>query len=162
MGLQKYFKEFNKKIKMDYDVKSELKDKRDILLGILRGADDLPSFTEYNQGSYSMYLGVEPLDKEYDIDVGLRFHSNCSEYEPMDLKDKIYELLKDQTDYGATIKKPCVTVTYKRMGKQLIMSIWLCIHMRIKMTQAAKCFLPVVRVVNLMKHAGKNRILLDW
>ena len=35
MSLQTYFKEFNKKIKMDYDVKSELKDKRDILLNIL-------------------------------------------------------------------------------------------------------------------------------
>ena len=117
MGLQKYFKEFNKKIKMDYDVKGELKDKRDILLGILRDADDLPPFTEYNQGSYSMYLGVEPLDKEYDIDVGLRFHSNCNEYDPMELKDKIYELLKNHTDYGATIKKASVTVTYKKEGE---------------------------------------------
>lgn len=117
MGLQKYFKEFNKKIKMDYDVKGELKDKRDVLLGILRDADDLPAFAEYNQGSYSMYLGVEPLDKEYDIDVGIRFNSNCSDYEPMDLKNKIYELLKNHTDYGATIKKPCVTVTYKKDGE---------------------------------------------
>ena len=31
MSLQTYFKEFNKAIKMDYDVKSELKEKRDIL-----------------------------------------------------------------------------------------------------------------------------------
>lgn len=116
MGLQKYFKEFNEKIKMDYDVKSELKEKRDILLGILRD-DDIPSFTEYNQGSYSMHLGVEPLDKEYDIDVGLRFHVNRNDYSPMDLKDKIYELLKNHTEYGAKIKKPCVTVTYKKDGE---------------------------------------------
>ena len=34
---------------MDYDVKSELKEKRDILLGILRNDDDIPSFDEYNQ-----------------------------------------------------------------------------------------------------------------
>lgn len=117
MGLQKYFKEFNEKIKMDYDVKSELKEKRDILLGILRNADEIPFFTKYDQGSYSMHLGVEPLDKEYDIDVGLRFHVNCCDYSPMDLKDKIYELLKNHTDYGAKIKKPCVTVTYKKDGE---------------------------------------------
>lgn len=43
MSLQTYFKEFNKAIKMDYDVKSELKEKRDILLGILRNDDDIPS-----------------------------------------------------------------------------------------------------------------------
>lgn len=54
MSLQTYFKEFNKAIKMDYDVKSELKEKRDILLGILRNDDDIPSFDEYNQGSYSV------------------------------------------------------------------------------------------------------------
>lgn len=117
MSLQIYFKEFNDSIKMDYDVKSELKEKRDILLGILRNNDDLPAFDEYNQGSYSMHLGVEPLDKEYDIDVGLRFRVNRDDYEPMDLKNKIYELLKNHTEYGAKIKKPCVTVTYKKNGE---------------------------------------------
>lgn len=54
MSLQTYFKEFNKTIKMDYDVKSELKEKRDILLGILRNDDDMPAFDEYNQGSYRL------------------------------------------------------------------------------------------------------------
>ena len=102
---------------MDYDVKSELKEKRDILLGILRNDDDMPAFDEYNQGSYSMHLGVEPLDKEYDIDVGLRFHVNRDDYEPMDLKEKIRDLLKNHTEYGAKIKKPCVTVTYKKDGE---------------------------------------------
>lgn len=117
MSLQKYFKEFDKAIKMDYDVKSELKEKRDVLLKILKESDEIPTFEKYDQGSYSMHLGVEPLDKEYDIDVGLRFHTSRSEYEPMDLKNKIYDLLKNHTDYGAKIKKPCVTVTYKKDGE---------------------------------------------
>lgn len=102
---------------MDYDVKSELKEKRDILLGILRNSEDIPSFSEYNQGSYSMCLGVEPLDKEYDIDVGLRFNVKKDDYNPMDLKNKIDKLLENHTDYGTTIKKPCVTVTYKKDGE---------------------------------------------
>lgn len=117
MSLQKYFKQFDTAIKMDFDVKSELKDKRDVLLNILKGSEDIPAFEKYDQGSYSMHLGVEPLDKEYDIDVGLRFQVSRSEYEPMDLKDKIYDLLKDHTDYGAKIKRPCVTVTYKKDGE---------------------------------------------
>lgn len=117
MSLQKYFKEFDKAIKLDYDVKSELKEKRDVLLKILKESDEIPAFEKYDQGSYSMYLGVEPLDKEYDIDVGLRFYASSSEYEPMDLKNKIYDLLKNHTDYGAKIKKPCVTVTYKKDGE---------------------------------------------
>lgn len=117
MSIQKYFKKFNDNIKMDYNVKSELKDKRDVLLRIISDCEDIPAFSKYDQGSYSMHLGVEPLDKEYDIDVGLRFNVNSGDYEPMDIKEKIYELLQNHTDYGAKIKKPCVTVTYKKDGE---------------------------------------------
>lgn len=117
MGLQKYFKDFNDAIKMDYTEKAELASKRDILLKKLRDSEELPSFTELNQGSYIMYTGIEPLDKEYDIDVGLRFKVNKKEYEPTVLKNKIYDILQNHTDYGAKIKKPCVTVTYKKDGE---------------------------------------------
>nr|BAE79143.1 conserved hypothetical protein [Clostridium perfringens] len=117
MGLQKYFEDFNKKIKMDYEELSELANKRDILLKKLRDSDDIPSFEEFNQGSYSMFTGVEPLDKEYDIDVGLRFNVNKSDYEPLYLKEKIQEVLKNHTEYGADIKQPCVTVKYKKDGE---------------------------------------------
>lgn len=114
MGLQDQFIKFNKKIKMDYDVRSELADKRDILLKKLRANEDLPSFVEFNQGSYSLYTGVEPVDNEYDIDVGLKFNVSKSDYEPLDLKVMIRDILKNHTEYGAKIKQPCVTVTYKK------------------------------------------------
>lgn len=117
MELQSYFKDFNKKIKMDYDERSELADKRDILLKKLRANDELPSFQELNQGSYAMFTGVEPLDKDYDIDVGLRFKVNKDEYKPLELKEKVYDILKKHTEYGAEIKKPCVTVKYKKDGE---------------------------------------------
>ena len=51
------------------------------MLKKLRDSNELPGFTELNQGSYIMYTGVEPLDKEYDIDVGLRFNVNKNDYE---------------------------------------------------------------------------------
>lgn len=117
MGLQKHFKEFNKKIKMDYDELSELAEKRDIILKKLRADESLPSFDEFNQGSYAMFTGVEPLDKDYDIDVGLRFKVNKKDYDALNLKKMVYEILKDHTDYGAEIKKPCVTVKYKKNGE---------------------------------------------
>ena len=117
MGLQAQFEEFNKKIKMDFDVKAELASKRDILLLKLRDNKDLPSFKEFNQGSYAMFTGVEPLDKEYDIDVGLRFNVNKGDNNPIDLKNLIYDTLKNHTEYGAEIKKPCVTVKYKKDGE---------------------------------------------
>ena len=116
MGLQNYFEKFNKKIKMDYEENSELANKRDILIKKLRANDDLPSFESFNQGSYAMFTGVEPLDKDYDIDVGLRFNVNKDDYKPLELKEKVYEILKNHTDYGAEIKQPCVTVTYKKNG----------------------------------------------
>lgn len=117
MTLQKQFEEFNNQIKMDYDENSELASKRDILVNKLRANKDLASFTTINQGSYAMYTGVKPLDnKDYDIDVGLRFNVNKDEYKPLELKEKVHEILKDHTDYGAEIKQPCVTVTYKKNG----------------------------------------------
>jgi hypothetical protein len=118
MSLQSAFEKFNDKIRTDFDVKKELKDKRDILLNKLRDDDELSSFTEFNQGSYAMYTGIEPEDgQEYDIDVALIFSANKDDYEPMKIKERIYNILKHHTDYGAEIKKPCVTVTYKRDGE---------------------------------------------
>lgn len=117
MSLQEQFVKFNETIRIDYDVKSELKEKRDILIGILRDSGKLPGFTVLNQGSYIMYTGLEAVDKEYDIDVGLRFDVNTSDYEPMDLKNIICDILKNHTEYGSKVKKPCVTITYKKDGE---------------------------------------------
>lgn len=118
MSLQNEFLNFNERIKLDYCVNSELASKRDILVGILRDSQKLPEFKILNQGSYSMHIGTEPINgKEYDIDVGLRFNVNKSDYEPMDLKNIIQEILANHTYYGATIKKPCVTITYKKDGE---------------------------------------------
>ena len=118
MSVQSEFKKFNNKIRVDFEVKKELSNKRDILLGKLRNNDELPSFKELNQGSYAMCTGIEPEDdSEYDIDVALRFSANKDDYNPIELKKKICEILKNHTDYGAEIKKPCVTVTYKKDGE---------------------------------------------
>ncbi len=119
MGVQNELVAFHDRIKLDYDVRSELATKRDILLKKLRDSGKLPGFSELNQGSYSLYLGTEPLEgKEYDIDVGLRFNANKVDYSPMDLKAIICEILENHTEYGAEIKKPCVTVTYKKDGEK--------------------------------------------
>lgn len=117
MTLQTQFEKFNKNIRMDYSVNQELASKRDILLNKLRKNDDLPSFKELNQGSYAMKTGVKPLEnKDYDIDVGLRFNVNKDDNKPLELKEKICDILEEHTEYGAVIKQPCVTVTYKKDG----------------------------------------------
>lgn len=118
MSIQKYFIEFNDLIKMDYDMNSELCDKRDIIIKKLRNSDEIPSFNSFNQGSYAMHTGVEPYDKEYDIDVGIRFLVNKSDWDSFELKRKVCKILENHTDYGAEIKEPCVTVTYKKNGEK--------------------------------------------
>ena len=118
MSLQKEFLDFSDRIKLDYGTKKELADKRDILIKILQDSDRLPSFSHFNQGSYGMYLGTEPVNgREYDIDVGLKFHISKEDYEPMDIKNIIADVLKNHTDYGTAVKNPCVTVTYKKYGE---------------------------------------------
>lgn len=115
MSVQSEFKKFNDKIRADFETKKELSEKRDILLDKLRNNSEIPSFKELNQGSYAMCTGIEPeSDGEYDIDVALRFYANKSDYDPIELKNKICKILKNHTHYGAEIKKPCVTVTYKK------------------------------------------------
>ena len=97
MSLQKYFEKFHDTIKLNSSTKAELKEKRDILIGILRDSDKLPGFDEFSQGSYGMHLGNEPTEgREYDIDVGLRFNVNKGDYEPLDLKETICEILENQ------------------------------------------------------------------
>lgn len=118
MNLQEQFLVFHDRIKISSQKERELREKRDILLRILRNADGIPSFEEYNQGSYAMHLGVEPKgdSREYDIDVALRFNIDKDDYEPIDIKKQIKNVLENHTEYGAEIKRPCVTVTYKKDG----------------------------------------------
>lgn len=48
MSVQSEFKEFHNRIKLDYDVRSELADKRDILMKKLRDSGKLPGFDTYD------------------------------------------------------------------------------------------------------------------
>lgn len=115
MSVQSELIRLSEKIRADYKTNSELAEKRDILIEKLRNSKKLPSFEKYNQGSYAMCTGIKPENcEEYDIDVALFFNANKSEYNPIDLKIKIQDILKNHTEYGAEIKNPCVTVTYKK------------------------------------------------
>jgi hypothetical protein len=73
-AVQKQFEDFHSAICFDEDdEKATLREKRETIIKALRDnlGDDVPSFTNFNQGSYSMHTGVVPLDGNFDIDVGL-------------------------------------------------------------------------------------------
>jgi hypothetical protein len=77
--VQKYFEQFHERIRTDYEMNGTLREKRDIILNLLRKRlkeAGKPSFDELLQGSYStpVRTGVRPIaELEYDIDIGLRF-----------------------------------------------------------------------------------------
>lgn len=118
-AVQKQFEDFHSNIKLDEDnEKAKLREKRETLLKTLREklGDDVPSFENFNQGSYSMHTGVAPLDGNYDIDVGLVFDCKRGKYpDPVVLKKKVRDALNSN---GRTvlIRRPCVTVNYMREG----------------------------------------------
>ncbi|MBL8358074.1 MAG: hypothetical protein JNM01_25135 [Delftia acidovorans] len=92
-AVQKQFEDFHKAICLEEeDEKATLREKRDTILKALSNNldDDVPNFTHFNQGSYSMHTGVIPLDGNYDIDVGIIFE--CEQYkypDPVVLKKKV-------------------------------------------------------------------------
>ncbi len=129
-AVQKQFEDFHSAICFDEDdEKATLREKRDTIVKALRDNldADAPAFTNFNQGSYSMHTGVVPLDGNFDIDVGLIFDCDKSEYpDPVALKKKVRDAAN--TNFRTVlIRRPCVTVNYKR-GEQTLYHVDLAIY----------------------------------
>lgn len=118
--LQRYFDKFHEEIKLsDIDENPTLRDKRDMLVKELREKlpSDVPSFEEFNQGSYATNTGINPKDGNYDIDVGLLFDCTRSKYpNPVDLKIKVRDALI-RANRNVRIRRHCVTVEYLKDSK---------------------------------------------
>jgi hypothetical protein len=116
-NLQRQFEVFHETIKTNYDINSELREKRDIILDKIEAslsAKNRPKFARLMQGSYIMRTGVKPVgDKEYDIDVGLRFEIKDSEYTAEEVRGWVFEAVKDHTA-DVVAKGPCVRVHYAK------------------------------------------------
>ena len=119
-AIQKQFEDFHSAICFDEeDEKATLREKRDTIVKALRDnlGEDVPSFTNFNQGSYSMHTGVVPLDGNFDIDVGLIFDCDRDKYaDPVILKKKVRDAANK--NFGTVvIRRPCVTVNYLSGGE---------------------------------------------
>lgn len=119
-ALQRQFEDFHSTICFDEDdEKATLREKRDTIVKALRDrlGNDVPSFVNFNQGSYSMHTGVVPLDGNFDIDVGLIFDCNQDKYpDPVALKKKVRDAAN--TNFRTVlIRRPCVTVNYMSGGE---------------------------------------------
>lgn len=117
--IHKYFLEFHDTIKLsNIEENKILQEKRDMLIGNLKEKlpDDVPSFSQFNQGSYAMNTGVNPKDNDFDIDVGIVFECTRSKFTPVELKKKIRDALV-YANRQVQIRRSCVTVQYVKNGE---------------------------------------------
>lgn len=118
MSFQTLFLKFHETIKLNNaDENATLREKRDIILDKLRTRLDR-SFTSLNQGSYAMSIGIEPLNGDYDIDVGLVFSGDPRKILPHTVKGGVYQALKDHTQ-NVMWQRSCITVQYQRKNEPL-------------------------------------------
>ena len=128
-NIQKYFEQFDANIRLKrFDENQMLREKRDAIhhrllekfASLRRQGEDIPSFQTFNQGSYQMGTGIQPAEGgEYDIDVGLRFNCDQTQYpNPVSLKQVVAEALEGHTSIPTRIRRSCVTVYYKKGGEQ--------------------------------------------
>ncbi|WP_199236554.1 nucleotidyltransferase [Ramlibacter sp. WS9] len=118
-AVQRQFEDFHSAICFDEDdEKATLREKRGIIVKALKDnlPDDVPSFVNFNQGSYSMHTGVVPLDGNFDIDVGIIFDCDQHKYGPVELKKKVRDAVNSNFR-TVEIRRPCVTVNYMSGGE---------------------------------------------
>jgi hypothetical protein len=118
VDLQSQFNKFNNKIKIDFDDNRPLRDKRDLIVSDLRVGlkrqfpINTPTFSNFNQGSYDLSTGIEPLaGEDYDIDVGIVFNFTKNYYQAVQVKEWVCNALTTGTR-TVEMKRPCVRVQY--------------------------------------------------
>lgn len=114
-NVQTQFEIFHERIRVDYDMDKNLRDKRDKILKRIRKAlkeSKRPGFKDLHQGSYKHRTGTKPIGSiEYDIDVGLRFSIDTSEYSASTVRNWVFEAVEGHTD-KVEKKSSCIRVTY--------------------------------------------------
>lgn len=123
--LQTQFNKFHDLIKIDFDGNKPLREKRDIILTALRNGlkkkypTNTPTFDTFNQGSYDIGTGVEPLDNDdYDIDVGVVFNVAKDNLNALGIKQIVFNILNETYLRKVSIKRPCVRVQYHKAGEK--------------------------------------------
>lgn len=101
--IQKYFEEFDQEIRLGrFDEEETLREKRDRIRDRLEEKlpevfdsydEEVPDFYFEDQGSYEIGTAIESVHGDIDIDQGLYVHVSTDKYDPVVLKERIYEAL---------------------------------------------------------------------
>jgi hypothetical protein len=119
MSFQSQFRRFHEAILLKrFQENAELRDKREKILKRLREnlPAGTPSFEPFNQGSYEMGTGIKPLDKDYDIDIGILFDVDHRKHAPVVVKGWVYNAVQGHTA-RVEWRRPCITVYYQEGGE---------------------------------------------
>jgi hypothetical protein len=116
-NIQQYLEDFHDVIRADYDMNGTLREKRDIVVDLIkRRLKEGGHLTcdQLLQGSYRMGTGVKPIgDLEYDIDIGLRFWIKDTDYAADEVRKWVLEAVDGHTD-SVEEKGPCIRVGYSK------------------------------------------------
>jgi hypothetical protein len=96
----------------DADENAILRGKRDIVLDRLERQG--LRFDRFNQGSYAMGTGVQPIDGDYDIDVGLIF-ADAGDLGPKQLKRRVFDAAQ-WPNQRVEWHRSCVRVQWVQQG----------------------------------------------
>ncbi|WP_224250141.1 nucleotidyltransferase domain-containing protein [Hyalangium gracile] len=122
MSFQPLFRRFHEAIQLKrFDENAELIEKRDRILKRLRDNLKGPgnvkvTFEPFNQGSYAMGTGIKPLNKDYDIDVGIELNLDYRSHDPVEVKGWVYKAIEGHTK-AIQWRRPCITVYYQQEGE---------------------------------------------
>jgi hypothetical protein len=135
--IQKQLEAFHETIKLKrFEENEVLREKRDIVLKLLakrlkaffeeKGLK-CPSYRTFDQGSYPMGTGIQPLYLDFDIDVGIIFEISKDAYpDPVKVKSWVHDAINGHTD-KVKMRQPCVTVFY-HMNQEPIYHVDLAIY----------------------------------
>ncbi len=126
--IQNYLNNFHDKIKLGtFDENQTLCQKRDIVFNKIKAGlkekfkemeISCSSISYINQGSYKLGTGINPPNKDYDIDVGILIDLHKEDFpDPIQIKELIFEIIKNHTTVPPKIKRPCLTITYSLSGE---------------------------------------------
>lgn len=126
--IQPQFEEFHKTIKLDAKDKTFLIEKKEIIKKAIldyfakknkdEKIDPPITVTFFDQGSYAMHTGVYPVSEyeDYDLDLGVSLSICKDDYEPMEVKQWIWDAVYRPPVRIPEHKKPCVRVQYTEDG----------------------------------------------
>lgn len=113
--VQDLFEKFHATIRTYYEINKTLREKKDIIVERVKAhlkEKKRPQCDEYIQGSYKMKVGICAIKgTEYDIDVGLRFSFDDSQYSAETVRQWVFEAVDGHTE-SVEKKAPCIRVNY--------------------------------------------------